>query len=914
LADNTINIDTYSIQENWMEKLAPKYFDLDTQNMLRVGLLGYINEMHSNLVEDAHNLTNNYYNEILPVRAVLPETIYTNASLVKYDDFNAKSASAYFTLAISTEDLKTRSLAKIDYKEFYISKNSYFIIDNDKKFMIEYPIIIKCKELSNGNWVFTPMYDLSLKSSTNEITTPYINSVVNKVNNEEFLFMNIKAFQLNHTRKTFVSYSDNVVNNLVYNVEFEGKLSHFNLLYQDPSDPNANNLTTITPYFVDNLSPEDDQYCFYKILSDSSFELTFSVYESCFRPEMGSTLIVDIYTTLGAEGNFNYIGTDVAFVFQTDKYVKETMEMDYTRISQIVTMDTTSKGGRDEKSLDEIKQKVIEEFSVRKSIVTESDLNVLFNDLREDSLIQFIKKRDDILQRLFSAYILFRDKNKTIIPTNTVTLKINENAIDTYSNNQNLYMYKAGKPAQLETNSFNLYSNLDSTLSTEEINALEDKGEFFVSNPFLIRCSFNPVKVTYYSNSINETYTNIYTFINRNSYHEFAVNEVTIERNAYKTDDYTFTFNLTTNLDLAEIIDNNNKDTGIIKLKGIFKSNNQMIGYIDFKPKGYYSNNKITYEAKITTTDFIDIDEMMEFENSIKIEENSKGITLPSSFLPYEDLKLEICCFYKNASSSSSNTTQRLSSLSELQEYTLVNIYETEQDIKLFENLDSIINSKLSVGKTTDSNFEFRIESSPVVRYNYLKNIDPTDLLEVINDYIVNIEDNLDKLENNFNVDLKFANTYGKSNWFVISDGDNVETIDRTNISLNFRIKTKLQVDSDNINEIKDLIVEFVEKLNTSEGNVLYISNLIRQLEDSFDYIIYVHFKGINDYDSNYQIIENAASLTNVSKDELYNYVPEFINLHKQIEVKNTGSSVYNSTISTSNDVEFTPEVNIEFI
>ena len=86
-----------------------------------------------------------------------------------------------------------------------------------------------------------------------------------------------------------------------------------------------------------------------------------------------------------------------------------------------------------------LKNKIISEISTRDVIVTENDLNNYFLILTalletiNDGSIKFIKKRDDILRRVFGSYILMRDGldgEGNTVPSGYVSKVIPTNTID----------------------------------------------------------------------------------------------------------------------------------------------------------------------------------------------------------------------------------------------------------------------------------------------------------------------------------------------------------------------------------------------------------------------------------------------------------------------------------------------------
>lgn len=143
------------------------------------------------------------------------------------------------------------------------------------------------------------------------------------------------------------------------------------------------------------------------------------------------------------------------------------------------------------------------------------------------------------------------------------------------------------------------------------------------------------------------------------------------------------------------------------------------------------------------------------------------------------------------------------------------------------------------------------------------------------------LEESKIKLKNNTNIDTKFYNTYGRSTNFVI--GEENELIDTVNISIAFNVW--LTTNTDPVfaeTNLKTFIKEYIESINNEGTNDLYISNLIREIENKFAYVHHLVFKGINNYDVSYQAIKNKAiSLTDLSKEERRHFVPELITVNR---------------------------------
>ncbi len=87
----------YSIKDMAINTIAPKYFNLEEVNQLNIGLLGYTTELIANNTEDVFNTASVFLNEMFPNLAVLPETLYTYASMFQLDTLFANASELLFT-------------------------------------------------------------------------------------------------------------------------------------------------------------------------------------------------------------------------------------------------------------------------------------------------------------------------------------------------------------------------------------------------------------------------------------------------------------------------------------------------------------------------------------------------------------------------------------------------------------------------------------------------------------------------------------------------------------------------------------------------------------------------------------------------------------------------------------------------
>ena len=180
----------------------------------------------------------------------------------------------------------------------------------------------------------------------------------------------------------------------------------------------------------------------------------------------------------------------------------------------------------------------------------------------------------------------------------------------------------------------------------------------------------------------------------------------------------------------------------------------------------------------------------------------------------------------------------------------------------------------------------YTITSVPMLGYDYCQ--DETLVQEAINALNYRktyIESAANLLENSFGADFKLFNTYGPSKtYYVIKDtnansllDDEIEFIDRVDLSFNFRIKLVAENDSYTKGNIIQEIKEYIEDLD--DIGELHIPNLITQITNNYkEQISYFEYLGFNNYGPNVQ------HLYKLEDNEIPIHTPpEFLNVRNVI-------------------------------
>ena len=204
----------------------------------------------------------------------------------------------------------------------------------------------------------------------------------------------------------------------------------------------------------------------------------------------------------------------------------------------------------------------------------------------------------------------------------------------------------------------------------------------------------------------------------------------------------------------------------------------------------------------------------------------------------------------------------------------------------------------LSGGVTT-----FTLKSVPMIKAEWLKS--PSNVKYLTQEIEKNYEfvnDAYTYLENNFGIDMKFYNTYGRSRFYVCGIGEDLtkmQRLDRTNCTFNFGVRIDSTVTVDTFStRFKEFVRDYVESMNgiESEGRPLYMMDLISAIHEEFDEIIYLEYYGMNSYD--YSVQKVVSNYDHEITSLMYNeYVPEFIN-----------------TNGINHDFGIEPAVNITFL
>lgn len=914
----------YNIKDFVAQDMLPKYFDTNDVSEFNLGLLGYTTEMMSTITEDSFNTVSAYMNEIFPNLAIMPESIYNYGALFQLSGNIATPSKCIVYLFVLESDIikyGTR-IDNNDSWDFYL--DSDMIIDVDGvKFKPDYDICINRKlnpyERTNPNnkFIYTTSYYKkryggAFNNTISDITNQYIKSRIITYQGERFLQMeiichNVEKFYMNEN-----VINTDVINLPTYTIEYEGYLGNFEVFYREPGETN---FVQLTKRLLGTAAVKDEQFCYYKIIDDSHLEISFSSRDGYFYPRYNSEINIEYYTTSGSEGNFEtYSGTNISVYPESSKY-------DYNKKIFIYGIPMTGAvNGADPMTIDELKSAYNEKFSTVNSYTNENDLELYFNniDLTEESKIHFIKKRDDILMRLFSAFSLLKNKNSLIYNTNTLNIKLKygydaDGATDFDESSTNtINVLRPGQKFVYAENS------LDTLVPYDGVS----EADFIYTNPFLMLCPKNPLTVGYYLNSIKSTHGIDYESedMNNNSLVQFICGNINVYRNPMDVDNknkYKISVAIVPTMDLPYpmVITNYSTDTknsqvpyysqtngtvtlldgtilpvevkdGMLITNSIKmsltihgKTRERTIGFADMHfdlEASNIENNGYVFYALISTEDEVDLgrDEdmiiMTDLLNADPIQTPTAEV-IERGAVPMKNVVVGVTTYYTTGS-----------------EYIWTNKYTTTtHPVTFIQPLDIIQGTASYTEDAFDENYtvtesSILLTSVPVIDTKITNDYDNfMYLVQTLLSQYTTLSAISKLTTNNYSIDLKFYNTWGRSKNFHIIDNKENPLLNRVNIRIEFDIKTAFGTDTDVLlTELKAFIKDYIEDINLGGTNSIYVSNLIKLIETRFTEIQYMIFRGLNEYDALSQGIENATiDLTKLTREERINFVPEYLTI-----------------------------------
>lgn len=894
----------YNIKEYMVNQVAPKYFSqFDKLNDLQIGLFGYITDILSDVTNDSYFTIASMFKEMFPQLAELPESIYNHALIYQLSNIFAHPSHCEFVLMVSEDAVIDAGTKEGSFSYFNIDSNMVINVEG-LSFMLDYDIEIISKKTTEG-WVHTTQYIIDKNNDISDIHNPFIrNNIYISDNGNRYIVMQVVIHQVSKKTINDTILSNDIVNTVEMSYTFTDELCNFNVFYREPGSQTYIPLQKLLANSLETTQP----FCFYKLTDENKIQISFTNDDTYFQPKYNSDIIVELFTTKGKDGNFaEYNGDQVSITAKYDKYSSNRGIVFMGNVAGAAT------GGSDRNSIDELKNETIKAYSTVKSFTTTNDLNIYFDEIRDKnnlpSKILFMRKRDDVFERLYSSFILFKDDDKNVIPTNTLDVRIASDDIDFTMKQTNRHIVKAGKIFEYISDNSNPYAGIRKDLTFEsDLDQYEGTNHFLYIDPFLTVIGTNPLSVAFYLNSINNDIVLNGVNINSESFYQFIIDTINVYRNALEGDDYyTLTVKLSPTAQLPreaftlinddtlvrdtdrtftnpydgyDYIDNNNLKV----VAEVFGFNGETEFYIEFKLT-QFDEEYYYFEGKIKTNDYISSNGEIQIIDGFRDKRIFTDKITDPVLIPSNNCKINVYVLYQYPDGTITRTHE-LNKFDLLKGYTVTNQYTNKDKMIDFvipiEQIKSYVQYSI---RESEGTYGYRLEAIPLVKANYFRIKEKrTEFIESFYQIYNYIDEAMDKLTNNYSIDIKFFNTYGASKHYLLADTEDRRSIDKVNISLRFKAKLNINTNTDSeVDNIKNYIKELIESTNLTLADPpnFYLSNIINKCMNRFNTIQYLVFLGLNNYDSTIQALESDVTEYNIINGEIQtsNVVPEYLNI-----------------------------------
>lgn len=888
----------FDIKEFIQEALIPKAFPDIPINKLNLGFTGVTSEMISQAIEDAHATASLMMNEAFITRAVLPNSIYSEASLFDLGYTFATPSRCNFALQLWLEDVIKYStkVRNTNTSRYRLDKNTKLVL-GDNSYKLDYDVIID-HQFVDGKRVFNVYYDMTETNSMSGITNKYVKHQTTSIG-WLVLFVELKEFD----RKVVLEpISDNLVTtNSDIKLKWTRQIAGLDIVYITPQGERL-------PMKLKNqyTKADVDPFTWYRFYNDNTILLSFSNNKGYFTPAFNSKIEATIYTCRGLSANFDSYdrkaGVPVQKTGETYSYNANTR--------MVALCYGGSIGGMDKGDIELLRDDVILAHNTANVLITDHDLQMWFNNYAKKygTRAEFFKRRDDPTGSLFSQFIAITD-NTYVYPTNTLSINVKQDQFDFINSDSDgvnqEFIIKPGHLWEYADEGDVIVrdkvrmvqgTNGMAMVTDEAIPQLTTERPFMFVNPFFIKIHREPTVSANYSYLINHTSWPEDVPINTECFYQFQLATFSVERsisrkynNKYRlqvicvpviTSDKTMKY--VEGIGEEYPISNNN-----LRLVLITRSNSDgETGYIEMNPVEIRKGGSIVYEIDLAVYDNIRSDMMLE----IDLERTPGMKSLISSgpragrvFVDSAETSFHFVCMMKDFAGK---LTTNLFGNDEFKGYMMANRFaNAHRDLTLYKPMTMMRSVITFDGENND--YDVSASLIPFLKYDVPLDDDKMSyFIRAFSEQYRAMEPVLNKLGGNSSLDFKLFNTYGRSNNYYIGPKDGDDVLWNSDILLDnvyTKIKFRMAVNdrsmyTQTVEAVVNEIKSFFESLNNGDRVDVHVSDLIHIIMENQPNVRYIRFLGFNDYDANKQsIFIKYTDITDLTGSKLQSHVPEMI-------------------------------------
>ena len=346
MADETVSSQVYKSRDQiraQITTLLKQYMELENVDLTKSSFLSFVVDALSTLTSNTLFYQISAYREFFLTKAQLPESIYNLAAFLGYNPSEATAAEGFvlFSIPFGFEDINT---------SFEIPEGFTVTAEGDVVFTTYYSTTI---EVTNNSQVV-----ITIREGNKTTVLPVT------IEESQFLFV-LPFRQFSLSEQEFAIPEDLQQYQFVsIDVPFDGQISAQTVQVRPEDSASYEAYVEVESLFL--MSATTKGYVSRR--TDTGINLQFGNGLIGYQPEAGSTVLVNLSLTQGADGNV------IAGSIRTGDRIYNTTDAGITEIVQYdLTNGSPASGGEDEESLEQVRSNAIINISALERIVTEND-------------------------------------------------------------------------------------------------------------------------------------------------------------------------------------------------------------------------------------------------------------------------------------------------------------------------------------------------------------------------------------------------------------------------------------------------------------------------------------------------------------------------------------------------------------
>lgn len=511
-------------KEYIMNELMPRVFHDVPMNNLNVGMFSLISEYMSQGMEQQAFTSSFFFNESFITKAVLPDSIYSEAAIFNIGYSFATPSAAVFVLELKLQDIYANAKLNADTKfyEFILDKNTKINLSNGSTYSLDYDILLRYKNEETASRISSsiPTWDVHY-INTDEQNSIAVNKniYINYRVTGTWLCLYITASEYEREVHTVVNNLTNGLPNDDTVISCINHICGFDIKYID-GDGNEQWIPQdhILPI---NATPPDKTtpYVHYIMDNQQTIRFEWQLYGNrYFVPPTNTSYEITVYTCHGEAANFTLFDNteQPSVISSSNRYSNN------GNVMKNAWLASGSMGGTNIGNVETVRRETIEAYNTAKVLSTDHDIDEWMKTFFFKNVLYpfFFKRRDDPWGRIWSGYLALKDNDDHVFRTNTLQANIPYDIL--YANNDNtvtdneivippgwIWVYDESDSSNLGAGMYTVvpYTKSGSkTIETADTNAsIEEKYVF--ASPFGMRIQKQPFAMAYFNQWINETTT-----------------------------------------------------------------------------------------------------------------------------------------------------------------------------------------------------------------------------------------------------------------------------------------------------------------------------------------------------------------------------------------------------------------------